>query len=126
MWDHFERGGDILPQLTKPGPAAAFTGAGRIQHDPLAGQVLWESGADLGPLAFKAFDRTGLGQRLLGGELCFAGVNGQLLEDVGHLIGDKCQWRLKSPHFWRSKIPHFGRSKNPQLSRPAARRGAFT
>lgn len=88
-WDHFERGGDVLPQLAKPGPAAALAGAGRIQHDPLTGQVLWEGGADLGPLAFKAFNRRGLGQRLLGSDLCFAGVDGQLLEGEGHLIGDE-------------------------------------
>ena len=87
--DHLECGGDILAQLTKPGPAAALAGGGWIQHDPLPGQVLWKGGADLGAPAFKAFNRRGLGQRLLGGEFRFAGVDSQLLEGEDHLIGEE-------------------------------------
>ena len=67
--DRLEGGGDVFAQLAQPGPAAALTGARRIEHDPLTRQMLGEGRPRIGTPALEARDVGGLGQRRLGGEL---------------------------------------------------------
>ena len=88
--DDFQRLGDVLAELRDPPGAATGARRRRLDHHPLARQMLGERLADRPAALERAHGRRCPRRGLLGGELVFARGRLELLELQLHLLKQAC------------------------------------